>query len=246
MRLGMGHTHHLSCEARLHGCGFRIPPRLRASAINGHDHRMKFGVAAVATVALAFVLLWLRERRARTVFPASQAASLMNPLRRYIQPPDRMVAEFGIAGGDTVLELGPGPGYFTVEAARAAGAGGRIICIDLQPDMVRELMRRLPDDLAPRVRLVIADAMHLPLSDAAVDRAFAVAVLGEVPQPPRALAELRRVVRAGGTVSIAETLTDPDYIRQGTLREMGWEVGLSFVVRHRGRLGYIMRFTRPA
>jgi len=106
-------------------------------------------------------------------------------------------------------------------------------------------MRRLPGDVAPRVRPVIADAMHLPLSDAVIDRAFAVAVLGEVPEPPRALAELRRVVRAGGTVAIAETLTDPDYVRQGELRQMGWDAGLAFVARHRGRLGYTMRFTRP-
>jgi len=121
------------------GCGFRIPRRLRAHAINGHDRTMKLAaaVALVATVAVAFVSLWVRERRARTVFPANQASSLMNPLRRYIQSPDRTVAQCGIALGDTVLELGPGPGYFTAEAARAAGAGGRVVCIDLQPGMVR-------------------------------------------------------------------------------------------------------------
>jgi SAM-dependent methyltransferase len=202
-------------------------------------------VAALAAGAW-LAALWFRERRAHTVFPASQAASLLHPARRHLQSPERMVAAFDIAAGHLVLELGPGPGYFTTEAARAVGEHGRVVGADLQPDMIRELRARLPANVAPRVRTIVCDAMRLPLRSASFDRAFLVAVLGEVPEPEPALAELRRVLRPGGVLSIAETLTDPDYVRDATLRALALDAGLEFVDRRRQPLGYIMRFRRPS
>jgi ubiquinone/menaquinone biosynthesis C-methylase UbiE len=211
------------------------------------DRIVKFiRVVAVILPAAGAVLaaVWLRERRAHSVFPASQAASLLHPARRLIYSPRATVAAFDIRPAHRTLEVGPGPGYFTAEAARAGGGMGRVVCVDLQPAMIHELRRHLPDDIAPRVRTLAADAMHLPLADASFDRAFLVAVLGEVPEPGRAVAELYRVLRPGGTVSFCETVTDPDYVREGTLRRLGWDAGLRFVDRRKQALGYIMRFSR--
>jgi predicted methyltransferase len=53
------------------------------------------------------------------------------PLRRLIQPVGPTLRRFHLKGGDTVLEIGPGPGYFTVEASRVAGPYGRVISLDL-------------------------------------------------------------------------------------------------------------------
>jgi len=57
----------------------------------------------------------------------------------------------------------------------------------------------------------VADAYHLPLDDASMDRAFLVTVLPEIPDQARALAELRRVLKSGGLLSITEEFADPDY-----------------------------------
>jgi len=57
----------------------------------------------------------------------------------------------------------------------------------------------------------VADAYHLPLDDGSVDRAFLVTVLPEIPDQARALAELHRVIKPGGLLSITEEFFDPDY-----------------------------------
>jgi ubiquinone/menaquinone biosynthesis C-methylase UbiE len=61
----------------------------------------------------------------------------------------------------------------------------------------------------------VASAYHLPLDDASVDRAFLITVLPEIPDRARALAELRRVLKPGGVLSITEEFLDPDYLFAG-------------------------------
>jgi SAM-dependent methyltransferase len=107
--------------------------------------------------------------------PASLAWLVDNPIRRrYMRVTlDRV----GVQPGECVLELGPGPGTFTVT----------------------------------NVETHVASAYDLPLDDGSVDRAFLVTVLPEVPDQARALAELYRVLKPGGVLSITEEFTDPDY-----------------------------------
>ena len=57
----------------------------------------------------------------------------------------------------------------------------------------------------------IASAYELPLDDATIDRAFLIAVLPEISDQARALAELHRVLKPGGLLSITEEFMDPDY-----------------------------------
>ena len=194
--------------------------------------------------ALAVVLAWRRERNAKSVFPAENASALLNPARRLIQRPEQAIREFGIGSGDRVLELGPGPGYFTPHVARTVSPTGSVLAVDLQPAMLRELRTRLSLETLPHVRMVAADATRLPFRGDAFDAAFLVAVLGEIADPARAMAELRRVLRPGGVVSFCETFNDPDYVREGALRELCWSAGLRVVERRRKLLGYVLRCER--
>jgi len=201
------------------------------------------GAMAVAGAA-ALAAVWMRERRSHTVFPASQADALLNPLRRWIQRPAAFVQACGIDPGERVLEVGAGPGYFTVDAARAAGERGRVVCLDVQPAMLARLSDRIASSGGVNALPVAGDAMRLPFVDRAFDRAFLVAVLGEVPNAAAALREIRRVLRPGGTAVFYETINDPDYVREGVLRELCWDAGLAFVGRRRKPLGYIGQFRR--
>jgi ubiquinone/menaquinone biosynthesis C-methylase UbiE len=128
--------------------------------------------------------------------------------RRYMRP---VLDRVGIRPGERVLELGPGPGIFTVEAARRVGPEGRLIAVDIQPEMIAQVEKRIQDAGLTNVETHVADAYHLPLEDASVDRAFLVTVLPEIPDQARALAELRRVIKPGGLLSITEEFADPDY-----------------------------------
>jgi len=150
--------------------------------------------------------------------PASLTWLVDNPIRRrYMRP---VLDRVGIQHGERVLELGPGPGTFTMEAARRVGPEGRLIAVDIQPKMIAQVEKRVREAGLTNVETHVADAYHLPLDDESVDRAFLVTVLPEIPDQARALAELRRVLRSpeptegkpGGVLSITEEFPDPDYL----------------------------------
>ncbi|MEX2246142.1 MAG: methyltransferase domain-containing protein [Dehalococcoidia bacterium] len=194
----------------------------------------------LAGIIFAFVA-WVRERAGKEPFPAGAADALLHPARRLIQPVASTIDAFRLQLGDVALELGPGPGYFTPTAARAVAPGGRLLCLDLQPDMLTRLRSRIAG-AADNVDLVVADAQRLPLRDAVIDNAFLVSILGEVPDESLAVSELRRVIRPGGLLSFSETFRDPDYVREGALRDWCAAAGFDLVARRRQLLGYTARF----
>jgi SAM-dependent methyltransferase len=142
--------------------------------------------------------------------PAALSWLVDNPLRRrYMRP---VLDRTGIRSGERVLELGPGPGAFTVDAALRAGPDGRLLAVDIQPGMIAQVTRRVREAGLTNVETHVASAHALPLDDGSVDRAFLVTVLPEAPEPGRALLELHRVLRPGGLLSITEEFYDPDYL----------------------------------
>lgn len=145
----------------------------------------------------------------RAPCPASLAWLVNNPIRRWEMRP--VLDRVGIRPGERVLELGPGPGAFTMEAAQRVGPEGRLIAVDIQPKMIAQVEKRVQEAGLTNVETHVADAYHLPLDDASMDRAFLVTVLPEIPDQARALAELRRVLKPGGLLSITEEFFDPDY-----------------------------------
>ncbi|HEX7344905.1 MAG TPA: methyltransferase domain-containing protein [bacterium] len=142
--------------------------------------------------------------------PASFSWLVNNPIRRRYTHP--ILDRVGICPGERVLELGPGPGTFTVEAAQRAGPEGQLVVVDIQPEMIAQVERRVREARLANVETHVASAYHLPLDDASVDRAFLITVLPEIPDRARALAELRRVLKPDGVLSITEEFLDPDYL----------------------------------
>jgi ubiquinone/menaquinone biosynthesis C-methylase UbiE len=141
--------------------------------------------------------------------PSALAWALDTPFRR---PFKRVTLDrVGIRPGERVLELGPGPGAFTVDAARRVGPEGRLIAVDVQPEMIAHVEARVRVASLDNVETHVRSAYDLPLEDESVDRAFLVAVLPEILDQARALAELRRVLKPGGVLSISEQFVDPDY-----------------------------------
>jgi ubiquinone/menaquinone biosynthesis C-methylase UbiE len=157
--------------------------------------------------------------------------------------PSRKTLEFiGLRPGMTVLELGPGPGYYTIEASRLVSPNGRVLCLDLQPGMLELLAPRLANSAVANAEMAVADATQLPVADGSVDLAFLITVLGEVPEPEAALAELRRVLKPGGVLAFGESLGDPDYVFQGTLRRLCQTAGFEETGTRRDIMGYTMCF----
>ena len=141
--------------------------------------------------------------------PASVDWLVDNPIRRrYMR---HVLDRIGIRPGETVLELGPGPSTFTVEAARRVGPQGRLIVVGIEPKMIARVERHLQETGLTNVEIHVGGTYELPIGDESIDRAFLITVLPEIPHQVRALDELNRVLKPGGMLSITEEFMDPDY-----------------------------------
>lgn len=208
-------------------------------------------VALAAIGGLAFFWLVVMKILVRlplargTPCPASLAWLVNNPIRRryYMHP---VLGRVGIRPGECVLELGPGPGMFTVDAAQRVGPEGRLIAVDIQPRMIAQVKERVREAGLTNVETHVADACHLPLDDASVNRAFLVTVLPEIPDQARALAELHRVLKPGSILSITEAFFDPDYpLASGVIRRVE-AAGFELERRFGNFLMYTLNFRRDA
>jgi ubiquinone/menaquinone biosynthesis C-methylase UbiE len=131
-------------------------------------------------------------------FNVHDAAGYEQLMGRWSQKLAPLFIDFaGLADGERILDVGCGTGSLTFALAGSAGLA-EIAAIDYSPVFVEEASRRNTD---PRVKIQQADACALPFGDASFDRALALLVLHFVPETEKAVAEMRRVVRPGGTVA---------------------------------------------
>ncbi len=131
---------------------------------------------------------------------------LASPLRRLIQDPVAIVKPY-VREGMTVLEPGPGMGFFTLEIARQVGAGGRVVAVDVQPRMIAGLKRRLAKaGLLERTEARLAPPDSLGLQDlhGKVDFALAMAVVHEMPSASRFFDEVAEAMKPGASLLLAE------------------------------------------
>jgi ubiquinone/menaquinone biosynthesis C-methylase UbiE len=189
-------------------------------------------------------LLWLLVARlVRAVYkfpmPEFMANVIDNPLRRRLQPPDATAVRHGLEPGMAVLEVGPGNGTYTLGAARRVGPAGRVVAVDIEPKMVERVVRRAADEGVTNVDARVADVFALPFDDGSFDAAFMIFVIGEIPTPERALREIHRVLRPGGTLACSEVLVDPDSPSARTLAR--WATAAGFQPKE--KIGNIFYYT---
>lgn len=176
--------------------------------------------------------------------PAFFARFIDNPVRRRIQPPAQVINWIGIQEGMHVLEIGPGPGTFTIEASKHVGDKGKVFAVDIQPTVVSNLNNRLAKDRARNVTTEVASAYELPFSEGSFDRIFMIAVLAEIPDRRRALLEIGRILKRDGSLAVGELLWDPDYPRRKTVVRWCTEAGFELAGAHGGLLHYVLTFTK--
>ncbi|MBV9453324.1 MAG: class I SAM-dependent methyltransferase [Rubrobacter sp.] len=131
-----------------------------------------------------FVGLKVQSRLAATLnkpraCPAAYAWVLERP-RRIRQEVPHVFNRIGMRPGERVLEVGCGPGIYTVQAASRLQPNGQLVAVDLQREMVERASERIRQAGLDDVEFHISDAHQLPLEDSSVDRAFLVGVLPEI------------------------------------------------------------------
>lgn len=171
-------------------------------------------------------------RQKHEPMPHTQAHHLLNPLRGLILSPKGLVRRLNLRPDSTVLELGPGPGYFSPEVARAV-PGGRLVLVDVQQEMLDMAKERLEAKGIGNVEYRRADAISLPAESESFDVVFLVTVLGEVPDRDACLREIHRVLRPHGLLSITEfKIGDPDFISRPELTASVQSAGFRCCARH--------------
>ena len=136
-----------------------------------------------------------------------------------------------------MLEVGCGPGYFTPALIEAVPSG-HVVMFDLQAEMLAMAAARV----GATATALQGDATKLPLRSQSFDAVVVVLMLGEVPDRNGCLSEIRRVLRPGGIVLLAESRRDGDFIRFDDLRTLVAGHGFEFVDRRGPGWEYTARF----
>jgi ubiquinone/menaquinone biosynthesis C-methylase UbiE len=131
---------------------------------------------------------------------------LASPLRRLFQHPEIILNPY-VKKGMTVLEVGPGMGFFTLPLAKLVGESGKVICVELQQKMLDNLRKRADKSgLLWRIetRLCTQDSLQVEDLTGKIDFALAFAVVHEIPDQKKLFVEVFNSLKKGGMVLVSE------------------------------------------
>lgn len=106
--------------------------------------------------------------------------------------------------GDVVLDLGSGAGFDSFLAARKVGKTGKVIGVDMTPEMIAKATANAKAGNFDNVQFVLGDIEALPLPDNSVDVAISNCVINLVPDKKKVFQELNRVLRPGGRFMVSD------------------------------------------
>ena len=145
----------------------------------------------------------MKPERKNRVCPIALAGSLDTAIRRWLQNP-RTILEHYINKGMTVLDLGCGPGFFTLEMARLVGRSGRVIAVDLQQGMLSKVRGKTRQtEFEDWITLHQCSESEIGVSDR-IDFALAFYMVHEIPGKESFFLEIATILKPGGRMVIVE------------------------------------------
>ena len=142
-----------------------------------------------------------------------------------------------LCSGERIFELGPGIGAHALPVAVSLGPDGRLDVLDMQRPMIDHLVRRAAKAHISNIAPAVGDGRRLPYASASFDGAYMIDVLGETPDQPAVLRELRRILRPEGRLVVGEHVLDPDFVSFRSLKERAEAAG--FTLEHRSGTSFV-------
>jgi len=137
-----------------------------------------------------------------------------------------------MAPGETVLDLGSGAGFDCFLAAREVSPDGRVIGVDMTPEMVSKARENVAKNDVDNVEFRLGEISHLPVADTTVDVVISNCVVNLAPEKRLVFDDAYRVLRPGGRVAISDvvrTAPFPDDVRTDPDSLTGCVAGASTV-----------------
>ena len=123
-------------------------------------------------------------------------------LYRFFVDPAKLLHDAGLELGQTVLEVGFGPAFFTLPAARIVGSHGRVYAIDINRVAIETLKQKIEARNIENVEVKMVDANDTKLPSSCIDTAFLFGVIHAFGDIASVMQEMHRVLKDGGVLSI--------------------------------------------
>ena len=139
--------------------------------------------------------------------------------------PTKALRDAGLEAGQTVLEVGCGPGFFTVPAARIVGDGGAVVALDVNPVAVEHIRRKIQQAGVANAKVILANAAQTDLPGRSFDLVFVFGFARAAGGMTAIWPELHRLLKPGGTLSVEGRLQPPSRLfeagqRQGRIAQL--------------------------
>ncbi len=132
--------------------------------------------------------------------PKAYIAMLEDPKRDAYQQPHEVITALKLKEGEVVADIGAGSGYFTFRLARHVGDTGRVYAVDISPEMIIHMNRRVRDLNLKNVVTILAAPDDPLLPDASIDRFFICDTWHHIENHPHYLALMKKMLKPGGQI----------------------------------------------
>ncbi len=132
--------------------------------------------------------------------PKAYIAMLDDPGRDAYQKPHDVITALDLKAGEVIADIGAGSGYFSFRLARHVGDAGRVYAVDVSPDMILHLNRRIRDLQVRNVVSLLCAPDDPLLADSSVDRFFICDTWHHIGNHARYLALMKKMLKPGGQV----------------------------------------------
>ena len=162
------------------------------------------GLAQAVATAQSSALSSTQEMHRLHQDSKAYIAHLEDPKRDAYQKPEEVIKALNIKQGEVIADIGAGSGYFTARLARPVGEKGRVYAVDINPDLIVHLNRRIRDLNLRNVVTVLCAPDDPLLADASVDRFFICDTWHHIGGHAKYLALLKRMLKPGGQVIMVD------------------------------------------